>query len=316
MTVRRVLTGPALVVAAVVVAIATVTAPADVSTAAESKARATLLVTSSTGRHALFVEDEGGVVDRVDVGAAPHGVALAPNDRAYVASARGVAVVDTRARRRIAFVRYRAPVGPASTGEYRPGGMGIAASPDGRFAYVGVHLDSGPGRLEVVDIRARRIVGSVAVGVRPFDVLASRDGRFAYSVDHDSYSVTVVDTKTLRTRTIRAEPLGLGAFDKPHYAALDGSGRLLLPFQGRVLLRLDPRSGRSTRIPLTARTHQHGVALTSHGQLMIVGTGPAGDVDGPPSISIVDVRSGEERVVRFAASTSGSLWAATGASRT
>ena len=36
-------------------------------------------------------------------------------------------------------------------------------------------------------------LGSVAVGVRPFQVIAAPDSRHVYSIDHDSYTVTVVD---------------------------------------------------------------------------------------------------------------------------
>jgi DNA-binding beta-propeller fold protein YncE len=256
----------------------------------------TLLVTGATGRHAFVVDDVRGVVARIEVGPAPHGVALAAGGRAFVATARGVAIVDVSARRRTALVPYRSPVGPASTGEYRPGGMGITASPDGRFAYVGVYLPGGRSRLEAIDVRQRAVAWSVPVGVRPFDVLVSRDGRLVYSIDHDSYTVTVVDTRTRRTRTIAVAPLGSAAYDKPHYAALDRSGRLLLPYQGRVLLRLDPRTGRRTTLPLTAQTHQHGVTLAGDARLVIVGTGPAGSVAGPASLTVVDVRTGVERV--------------------
>ncbi|MGL6278164.1 MAG: YncE family protein [Gaiella sp.] len=256
----------------------------------------TLLVAGSTGASVYLVDERRGVQGRIRVGPAPHGVALAPGGRAFVATATGVAIVDARRLVRTGFVRYRAAVGPPSTGEYRAGGMGIASSPDGRYAYVGVHLSTGRGRLEIVDTRRLRVVGSVRVGIRPFEVLASRDGRFAYSVDHDSYTVTVVDLRTRRARTISAAPLGRGAYDKPHYATLDGAGRLLLPYQGRVLLRLDPRSGRTTRTRLSAETHQHGIALAGGTRAVIVGTGPAGDVDGPTSVSVVDLRTGAERV--------------------
>lgn len=288
----------AAVVAAAAAGIAGVSgaaAPASGPSAASSSPTL-LLVAGATGRHAYVVDDAKGVVARIDVGAAPHGIALAPGGRAFVAAARGVAIVDTRARRRVAFIPYRAAVGPAGTGEYRPGGMGIAASPDGRFAYVGVHLASGPGRLEVVDVVRRAVVASVPVGVRPFEVLITPDGRIAAAIDHDSYSVTVVDTRTFRSRTLPASPLGPGVFDKPHYGAVAAGGRLVLPFQGRVLLLLDPVTGRSSRLPLTAETHQHGVALTATGRAVIVGTGPAGSVEGPASLTVVDIETGEERV--------------------
>jgi DNA-binding beta-propeller fold protein YncE len=258
----------------------------------------TLVVSSSDGRQVSFVDSSRGVVAGVAVGAAPHGIALAPDGRAYVATAVGIAVVDTARRRRIALVGYRAPVGPARFGEYRPGGMGIASSPDGRRIYAGVYLPGGPSRLEVLDTARLEIVASVPVGVRPFDVDVSPDGRSVYSIDHDSFSVTKIDARTLARRTLRVAPVGEGAFDKPHYAAVHPDGRLLLPFQGRILLSIDPRGGRS-RFRLSANTHQHGVALAPDGRLVIVGTGPAGEATGPPSLTVLDLLTRRERVLEL-----------------
>src|SRR5687768_213357 len=71
---------------------------------------AMLLVTNSAGRHVSFVEPGVGVVGQVEVGRAPWGAALAPGpaaQRVYVATADGVAVVDTAARERVALVPYR-----------------------------------------------------------------------------------------------------------------------------------------------------------------------------------------------------------------
>ena len=110
-----------------------------------------------------------------------------------------------------------------------------------------------------------------------------------------------MDARTLEARTIEAAPLGRGVFDKPHYVAVTPAGTLLLPYQGRVLLELDPVTGRAATRPLDARTHQHGTALSPDGSLIVVvGTGPAGDVDGPPSLTIVDLRTGGERIVPLA----------------
>jgi DNA-binding beta-propeller fold protein YncE len=275
-------------------------APAPASPTAPPPAL-TLLVTSSAARHVAFVDPESGAVQQVEVGAAPWGLALAPGDRAYVATAEGVAVVDTAARQRLALMPYRAKVGAPGFGEYRPGGMGIAVAPDGRRVYVGVYLPDGSAQLEIVDAEQGAVIEAVPIGARPFQVLASRDGRAVYTIDHDTFTVTVVDTATLATRTFEAAPLGRSAFDKPHYAALRADGHLLLPFQGRTLLDLDPSSGATTQRELTASTHQHGVALTPDGRrLLIVGTGPAGGVSGSAGLSIVDLETGAEQHIPLA----------------
>ncbi|MDQ2998429.1 MAG: hypothetical protein M3R61_15450, partial [Chloroflexota bacterium] len=149
--------------------------------------------------------------------------------------------------------------------------------------------------LEVIDAAKRAVIASVPIGVRPFQILASPDNRTAYTIDHDTFTVTAIDTATYTARTLPVEPLGnsgWGSWDKPHYAALRTGGHLLLPIQGRVLVDLDPVSGKSVALPLHASTHQHGAALTSDGRrLLIVGTGPAGDAQGPPRLTVLDLET-------------------------
>jgi YVTN family beta-propeller protein len=253
----------------------------------------TLLVTNAAARHVSFVEPTSGAIEQVEVGPAPWGLALAPNDLAYVATAEGVAVVDIRQRERVARISYRAEIGPPAFGEYHAGGMGIAAAPDGGRVYVGVFLPDQSGQLEVIDTAQRAVIASVPISARPFQVIVSGDGREVYTIDHDTFTVTAVDTTTYTTWTLPVEPLGnggWGSWDKPHYAALRADGHLLLPFQGRTLVDLDLASGKAVALPMQANTHQHGVTLSPDGQrLLIVGTGPAGDAHGAPRLTILDL---------------------------
>lgn len=258
----------------------------------------TLLVSNAAGRNVSFIDPKRGVLAQVEVGAAPWGIALATDGRAFVTTAEGVAVVDTAARTRLALVPYTTDMGRPLFGEYRPGGMGIALSPDGHFAYVGMYLPDGTGRLEVLDTATLEFTGSAQTGYRPFQVVVSPDGREAYVLDHDTFTISAVDTANLNTRTIDIAPLGMGAFDKPHYAAQRPDGRLLMPVQGKVLIDLDPVDGKFITLPLTANTHQHGVALGPDGQtLLIVGTGAAGSATEGPSLSIINLATGAEKVV-------------------
>jgi DNA-binding beta-propeller fold protein YncE len=260
-----------------------------------------LIVTQAQDHHIAWVDPQQGMVDQVEVGAAPWGMALAPEGRLYVATAEGVAVVDLSQRERLALVPYQAELGPPQFGEYRPGGMGIAISPDGRQVYVGVYLQGQASQLEILEIETLAMVASVPVGIRPFEVLVSRDGREVFTIDHDSYSITAVDPVTLEARTIEVAPLGRGAFDKPHYAAQDSQGKLWLPFQGKALVYLEPASGQFTTFPLTANTHQHGVAVTPDERfLLIVGTGAAGEVTEGPSLTLFETQTMTEAVLPLA----------------
>ncbi|MEU1225806.1 hypothetical protein [Streptomyces sp. NPDC005828] len=261
----------------------------------------TLLVTDFGSDTVTFVDPARGATGAVKVGTAPYGLAVGEDGRAWVATAEGVAVVDTKSRARLALIPYRTDTGPVTTGEYRGGGMGIALSPDGRRVYVGVNVPGGNGTLEVVDTAALEVTDTVPVGRRPFDVDVSRDGAEVYATDHDSFDVTVVAAGTLEPRRIEVAPYGteggLGSWLKPHYTAVRPSdGKLLLPFEGERLAVVDPRTGRTTIEPMTANTHQHGATVTADGTLLTVGTGPIDpDVDRGPSLT-VRTPGGAERV--------------------
>ncbi|MFE3675955.1 YncE family protein [Streptomyces griseus] len=243
----------------------------------------------------------GAPIASVEVGTAPYGLVVGEDGRAWVATAEGVAVVDTRERTRLALVPYATESGPVTTGEYRGGGMGIALAPDGKHVYVGVNVPGGDGAVEVIDTATREVTGTASVGMRPFDVDVSPDGREVYATDHDSFDVTAVDADSLKTRRMEVAPYGteggLGSWLKPHYAVVrPGDGKLLLPFEGERLAVLDPRTGKVTIERMTADTHQHGAALAPDGTLLVVGTGPIGPDDEDPSLTVRSP-NGEERVV-------------------
>lgn len=277
---------------------ATSTPAPSSSTSTAAAATTTLLVTHSKSDYMSFLDPASGRMEKLVVGKAPFAIAEGPNHRAYVSTAEGVAVIDTKTRTRIALIPYQANVGKPRYGEYRSGGMGIAVSPDGKFVYVGVYLDGGKSQLEILDTEKLTMTGRVAVGVRPFDVVTSLDGREVYSIDHDGYTVTAVDPLSLHSRTLEAAPFGKGGFEKPHYAAVRADGRLLLPYQGRGLVVLDPKSGSYTTEPLTGNTHQEGVTLTPDGkQLLIVGIGSAGSATGKPNLTVLDVNTYAEKIL-------------------
>jgi DNA-binding beta-propeller fold protein YncE len=270
------------------------------SRAAAADDAESLLVTDSTGSSVSIVSPAHGVLRRIEAGAAPNSVAVA-GTTAYVTTAEGIAVIDLVSHSRSVLVPYPRPVGPPRFGEYRPGGFGIAASPDGRWVYAAVYYPDRSSRLEIMDTATNTIIGGVATGERPFQVLTSADGGQIYGIDHDSFSVTVLDAATWNTTTHVVAPLGRGAFDKPHYAVVAPDGRLVLAYQGRALLWLDPWTGAQQTAPLTADTHQHGMAWLPDGRtLLIIGTGPAGGAAGPPSLTIVDTATMTERIVPLA----------------
>ncbi|MFF2774081.1 YncE family protein [Streptomyces sp. NPDC058052] len=267
-------------------------APSATASAGARPAAGTLLVSDFGSDTVTFVDPSRGATGSVEVGTAPYGLALGKDGRAWVATAEGVAVVDTAARKRLALVPYRTDTGPVTTGEYRGGGMGIALSPDGKRVYVGVNVPGGNGTLEVIDTASVEVVDVVDVGRRPFDVDVSRDGSAVYATNHDSFDVTVVDADSLEARRIEVAPYGteggLGSWLKPHYTAVRPSdGKLLLPFEGERLAVVDPATGRVAIESMTANTHQHGATVAPDGTLFAVGTGPIDpSEDRGPSLTV------------------------------
>lgn len=272
------------------------------ATTVPSPGRLTLLVTNSGDRTVSFIDITGGrtKVTTVEAGAAPHGLAVAAG-RAYASTAEGVAVIDIAARRRVALVPYATRIDAVEFGEYRPGGWGITATPDGSRVFVGVSLRGRPSPVEVLDTAALTLSGVATAGVRPFQLLMSRDGRQVYCIDHDSFSLTVVDVQDYSTRQLPLDPLGRGAYDKPHYADYGPDGSLLMAYSGRLFQALDPVTGATREWPLTADTHQHGVALRpGSSELWVLGTGAAGGATKGPSLTRFDVASGAEQVMPLA----------------
>ncbi|MFI6938986.1 YncE family protein [Streptomyces sp. NPDC050418] len=263
----------------------------------------TLLVADFGADTVTFVDPDEGAIDSVKVGEAPYGLVVGEDGRAWVATAEGVAVVDTQERKRLALIPYETGnLGPVTDGEYRGGGMGIALAPDGKRVYVGVNVPGGNGTVEAVDTKSLKVTDTADVGRRPFDVDVSRDGKQVYATDHDSFDVTVVDPASMDTRRIEVAPYGteggLGSWLKPHYTAVRPSdGKLLLPFEGERLVVVDPDTGKSAIEKMTANTHQHGAQITEDGTLLAVGTGPIDpSSDEGPSLT---VRSpdGKEKVI-------------------
>lgn len=281
--------------------------PARDSSPGEAAEPAMLLLASLAQSDEVAVIDpaqpEADAVRRIRVGAAPWGVGVHTGANGvatgYAATAEGLAIVDIAAGSRIALVPYEHPAPRIEQGEYRPGGLGLAVAPDGARVYVAV--TSGDGAvLEVIDTANRRVVGSVPVGLRPFDVLVAPDSSWAATVDHDSFTVTVVNAETLTATTHEVAPFGteggLASWEKPHYGAVDADGTILLPYQGQVVVRLDPRTGETSTMPSAANSHAHGTALAGK-RLLTVGTGAFGNADGVPNLSILPLDGGKEGIV-------------------
>ncbi len=291
--------------------------PAPVQVATEVEEAPLLIVTLAHEQHIAVVDPalddtEQTAIERIEVGAAPWAVAVGPmpdtvDDEprieapiAYVSTAEGLAVVDLATRTRTALVPYLTMPTSVGYGEYRAGGLGLAVTPDGSRVYVAVGSSRNTYTVEVFDTASGTFIAEVPVGLRPFDVVVAPDGSWAASIDHDSFTVTVIDAATLAPRTIEVAPFGtqggLASWEKGHYGSVTPDGRILLPYQGAVVASLDPISGAYERIPQQANSHAHGTDFAGT-TLFTVGTGSFGNATGGPNLSILDIATGQERVV-------------------
>ena len=269
----------------------------------------TFVATLSEGSEIALVDLAGratdsGVRRTVDVGPAPWGVAVSPTDGTVaVATARGVALVDRQVTKLTGLIPYRDAPDTIAYGEYRPGGTGIVAAPDGRTFFVGVHREGRMSSVEVVDTAVGAVVDSVEIGERPFDLVRSADGRSVHSIDHDSFTLHTIDIASHAVKVQEIAPFGTAgghmSHMKPHYAAVAEDETIYLPYQGRGLLVIDGATGAHRTEPMTGDTHQHGVALSDDGRLLVVGVGQVGGAKLGPSLTVRDLATGAERLVEL-----------------
>ena len=168
----------------------------------------------------------------VAVGQTPGFVAIAPNGKfAYIANrtAGVVTVVDTAVNKVVATIPI--PDGPP---QY------LAFAPDGSRLYVSVFNDPDRSinRVAVLDTQSNTVLTTIKVGSRPYALAVKPDGSEIYVPNHDSGTVSVIDTKS-NTRGHR----------HPGQAE---------PALGRVLQGRHPRLHREPRVePRQRDRHRH-----------------------------------------------------------
>lgn len=148
--------------------------------------------------------------------ARPHGIVLSPDGAwVYVGCYGGaaIAVINAASETLAATIPL-----PQAAEPY-----GLAISHDGRYLYASDNLT---GRLFVVDAQARRVVGSVSVGLHPALIAHSPDGKTLYVANGGSHSVSVIDISSDAAHpTVRATVAVTGY---PHGIAVTPDGRYVV----------------------------------------------------------------------------------------
>src|SRR5579884_1691970 len=167
-------------------------------------------------------------------------------------------------------------------------GHEVAASPDGRTAFVPIYGNSGVGKpgtdgrnMVVIDIAARKVTGNVDFGhgVRPHcPKFNPRDGLLYVTTELDN-SVTIVDPKTLRivgavpTNQPESHMLAISSDGARGYTANVGPGTVsVLDLVNRKTITVIPISAKTQRISITPDNSMVFTADQTKPQLAVIDT--------------------------------------------
>lgn len=167
-------------------------------------------------------------------------------------------------------------------------GHEVAASPDGRTAYVPIYGSTGVGKpgidgheMLVMDIRKRKITGRVdfGSGVRPHCVVYDPVSKLLYVTTELKNSVTIVDPKTLKivgeipTGQAESHMLAISPNGQRGYTANVGPGTVsVLDIPGRKTIAVIPVSKMVQRIALSRSGGTAFTADQTKPQLVVIDT--------------------------------------------
>jgi DNA-binding beta-propeller fold protein YncE len=196
-----------------------------------------LWVTAELANAVLAIDPSTGKVERIDIGGAPHWIAISHETGKLFASFKtrdAVAVLDLEQRKRVDLITIP------------HGAEGIAVSPDGWALFVCAH---GRGEVHAFDTRTHalhqtlRIDGAPGEGNQLRRVRVSPDGRYVCASSHVDNYAAVYDALTLDQvagfPTLKA-PMGFGF-------AADNEHAYLCCHDAAVTLEFALGSGRVTR---------------------------------------------------------------------
>lgn len=198
------------------------------------------------------------------------GVALSASN-AYSAghdSAKGLLLVANKGAHSLGIVDPASGVQLATVPEGGITGHEVAASPDGRTAYVPIYGNSGVGRpgtdgsnLVVIDVHGHKVVGNIdfGKGIRPHCPIYNTKDGMLYVTTELNESVTVIDPHTLKivgavpTGQKESHMLAITHDGLRGYTANVGPGTVsVLDLKNRKTLAVIPISGQTQRISVSA----------------------------------------------------------------
>ncbi|HWW97725.1 MAG TPA: cytochrome D1 domain-containing protein [Edaphobacter sp.] len=167
-------------------------------------------------------------------------------------------------------------------------GHEVAASPDGKTAYVPIYGDSGVGRpgtdgakISVIDLASRKVVHTIDFGhgVRPHCVIYDRNSGMLYVTTELDKTVSIIDPKTLKivgtipTGQEQSHMLALTRDGSRGYTANVGPGTVsVLDMKGRKTLAIIPVSKSTQRIAISPDDSMVFTADQTKPQLAVIDT--------------------------------------------
>jgi YVTN family beta-propeller protein len=167
-------------------------------------------------------------------------------------------------------------------------GHEVAASPDGKTAYVPIYGDSGVGRpgtdgskLSVIDLASRKVVHAIDFGhgVRPHCAIYDRNSGMLYVTTELDKTVSIIDPKTLKivgtipTGQEQSHMLALSHDGSKGYTANVGPGTVsVLDMKGRRTLAIIPISKTTQRIAISPDDSMVFTADQTKPQLAVIDT--------------------------------------------
>jgi DNA-binding beta-propeller fold protein YncE len=167
-------------------------------------------------------------------------------------------------------------------------GHEVAASPDGKTAYVPIYGDSGVGRpgtdgskLSVIDLASRKVVHTIDFGhgVRPHCAVYDRNSGMLYVTTELDKTVSIIDPKTLKivgsipTGQEQSHMLALSRDGSRGYTANVGPGTVsVLDMKARKTLTIIPISTSTQRIAISPDDRMVFTADQAKPQLAVIDT--------------------------------------------
>jgi YVTN family beta-propeller protein len=227
---------------------------------------------SSDGASTVSVIDTqtDTIVQSIEVGANPHGLAISSDGREVLVGAFGtnqVLLIDTSTDQ----IVQRLPV---------PMAHNSALSPDGRLAYVGSQ-QQGATAVVILDLVQGTQVGTVPLEKTPRGLTLSPDAKQLYVTVAGTDAVQVVDLAS--QRVVGQIPVGAS----PHIVMMlpNGSAGLVVS-QGPGTLEFFDSTRHTVSRTVRVGTNPHWLAVSSDGRAAFVSN------EGSQDVSVVDVASG------------------------